>query len=118
MSVDTNEMSFCCKAVEIGSFGGGEANDPVIKGGEKMDYGYGSYPTVPQLVDEIRGVIRVCKRNGAAIIFATTMSNQEHAVEALTECGFYTSEPFKTRKDTTSDRRMQAWFLPVVEAKA
>ena len=102
--IDSRGCSFCCGAAEIGCFGGGEDFDGV------QDQG-----TVKQLTNDIKVTLRTLKRRGASLVYATTMSNQPNAAKVLAELGFYTSKPFK--KVNGGGRKMQAWFLPLVEFK-
>lgn len=102
--IDSMGCSFCCGADEIGGFGGGEDFDEV------QDQG-----TVKELTKDIKATLRSLKRRGTSLVYATTMSNQPNAAKVLAELGFYTSKPFK--KVDGEGRKMQAWFLPLVEFK-
>lgn len=104
--MDTAWMSFCCSAVEVGEFGGGEWID-----GEDRER------PVKRLRADLRRAIRTARREGASVMYATTMSNQPHAAEVLMEAGFYTSKPFHKMHAEHDTRKMQAWFLPLIEYK-
>lgn len=103
--METCFMNFCCSAVELGSFGGGEIFQ------KKED-------SLEQLTKELKSALRSIKGGGNSVVYATTMSNQPNAAKALADAGFYTSEPFsKVRNYNQDKRKMQAWFLPLVEFK-
>lgn len=104
--MDTAYMSFCCSAMEVGGFGGGERGDDA----------YDEEP-VTKLRGKLKKIIRIAKKEGASVLYATTMSNQPHAAEVLAEAGFYTSKPFVKWGDLYDSRKMQAWFLPLIEYK-
>lgn len=104
VEIDCCGMTFCCGATEIGSFGGGEEWE------DAEPY------SVKELVEAIKDTLNVCKHSGNSVVYATTMSNQPNAAEALTQLGFYTTAPFK--RVGGGRRKMQAWFLPLCEYRA
>lgn len=110
--IESAPATFSCGAVEIGDFGGGEAWDPDDGGDE-----FGEGPSVEELVKGIKETLRSAKRRGYSVAFATTMSNQPNAKKALIEVGFYTAKPFKKTGNTGDNRKMQAWFIPLIEVK-
>lgn len=106
--LSSQDCAFCCGAIEIGNFSGGEdwqdEQDEVL--------------TYKEMLDEIRSTLAMAKRQGYSVVFATTMSNQPTAAKALSDVGFYTTKPFnKTSPGRGDKRKMQAWFLPLVEYK-
>lgn len=104
MQIDHSRCSFCCGAIEIGGFGGGE---------HWMDES-DELATKKELLAAINKTLRGAIKQGNSVVFATTMSNQPTAKAALEELGFYTCKPFR-KTGGHDDRKMQAWFLPLSE---
>lgn len=114
----TEECPFCCGAVVVGGFGGGESWNS-----ERDEEG------VRRLTSELKSILRTCRRSGTSLVYATTMSNQPNAAKVLERLGFYTSKPFDKVGPDNDDwleddddkaphtRKMQAWFLPLSEYK-
>lgn len=104
MQIDSYPCHFCCGALEIGSFSGGE---------QWMDTDDELF-TKEELISGISRALRGAIKQGNSVVFATTMSNQPIAKAALEELGFYTCKPFN-KVGKIDGRKMQAWFLPLSE---
>lgn len=103
-------MSCCCGAIELGGFGGGESFQ------DEDEY---NPSTVEEIVTAIKAKALALKRRGYSVVYATTMSNQPKAEEALGKVGFITAGPFKKNvyRGCTDKRTMSAWVLPLVNLK-
>lgn len=68
-----------------------------------------------EMVLDLKNKLKLMKRQGVMVVFATLMTDQKVAIEILTEFGFYTTKPFGDRSGFHGRRKCTAWFLPLDE---
>jgi len=91
--METKRIAFCCGAVELGNFGG----DSTAVITEKLKIYIDQYTN---------------RDYNKAFLFATTIPEQQEAIEALESCGFIPT-PGMHRKG--QDEPITLWYRPLAD---